>query len=111
MRRRRRIRAKIQGTGERPRISVFRSNRSVFVQLIDDTLGHTVASADARRIAVAQGKKVKSRVAAASLAGAAIAEKAKERGITRAVFDRVGYRYHGAVRAVAEAVRVGGLEM
>ena len=106
LRRRRRVRAKITGTAERPRLSVFRSNRGVFAQLIDDRAGRTIASvswieADLRKLAAGeQAKKV----------GELIAQRAKEAGITTCVFDRGGYRYHGRVRALAEGAREGGLE-
>ena len=106
LRRRRRVRAKITGTAERPRLSVFRSNRGVFAQLIDDRAGRTIASvswieADLRKLAAGeQAKKV----------GELIAQRAKEAGISTCVFDRSGYRYHGRVRALAEGAREGGLE-
>ena len=105
LRRRRRVRAKVQGTSERPRISVRRSNRGVFAQLIDDEQGRTLAAvnwteADLRGLA---------RMEQASRAGALIAERAKAAGIETAVFDRGGYRYHGRVKALAEGAREGGL--
>jgi large subunit ribosomal protein L18 len=105
LRRRRRVRAKIVGTAERPRLSVFRSNRGVFAQLIDDADGRTIAAvnwieADLRKLEpMEQAKKV----------GELIAERAKEAGIESCVFDRGGYRYHGRVRALAEGAREGGL--
>jgi large subunit ribosomal protein L18 len=106
LKRRRRVRAKIQGTGERPRISVFRSNRGLFVQLIDDRAGHTLASVswtetELRSLApIEQARRV----------GAVLAERAKAAQIERAVFDRGGYRYHGRIKALAEGAREGGLE-
>ena len=106
LRRRRRVRAKITGTAERPRLSVFRSNRGVFAQLIDDGAGRTIASVswiedDLRKLSASeQAKKV----------GELIAERAKAAGITACVFDRGGYRYHGRVRALAEGAREGGLQ-
>jgi large subunit ribosomal protein L18 len=105
LRRRRRVRAKIQGTAERPRLSVFRSNRGVVAQLIDDTSGTTLAAVnwiepDLRKLdAMEQAKRV----------GALIAERAKEKGVEACVFDRGGYRFHGRVRALAEGAREGGL--
>jgi large subunit ribosomal protein L18 len=105
LRRRRRVRAKIHGTAERPRISVFRSNRGISAQLIDDDAGRTIAAvnwteADVRGLSRAdQPKRV----------GALLAERAKEAGIEQAVFDRGGYQYHGRVRALAEGAREGGL--
>jgi large subunit ribosomal protein L18 len=106
LRRRRRVRAKIRGSAERPRLSVFRSNRGVFAQLIDDDSGRTLAAVswiepELRGLdTMDQAKRV----------GELIAERAKEAGITVCVFDRGGYRYHGRVRALAEAAREGGLE-
>jgi large subunit ribosomal protein L18 len=105
LKRRRRVRAKIHGTAERPRISVFRSNRGVFAQLIDDESGRTIASVswtepELRGLKrMEQGKRV----------GELIAERAKAAGIERAVFDRGGYQFHGRVRALAEGAREGGL--
>ncbi len=105
LRRRRRVRARVSGTAERPRLSVFRSNRGIFAQLIDDTKGHTVAAVnwiepDLRKLsATEQAKK----------AGELLAERAKAAGVETCVFDRGGYQYHGRVRAVAEGAREGGL--
>jgi large subunit ribosomal protein L18 len=105
MRRRRRVRAKISGTAERPRLSVFRSNRGVFAQLIDDRSGRTVAAVnwiepELRELApMDQAKRV----------GGLLAERAKAAGVETCVFDRGGYRYHGRVRALAEGAREGGL--
>jgi large subunit ribosomal protein L18 len=105
LKRRRRVRAKVQGTAERPRISVFRSNRGLFVQLIDDTTGRTLAAVnwtepDFRSLgSLEQAKAV----------GEAIAKRAKEAGIESCVFDRGGYQYHGRVAALAEGAREGGL--
>jgi large subunit ribosomal protein L18 len=106
LKRRRRVRAKIRGTAERPRISVFRSNRGIFAQLIDDDSGRTLAAvtwteADLRGLgAMDQARR----------AGVALAERAQAAGIARAVFDRGGYQYHGRVKALAEGAREGGLE-
>lgn len=103
-----RIRAKIRGTASRPRLSVFRSNRYLLVQLIDDMAGRTLAAASVREIK----KTAKTgRVVMATRLGALIAERAGKQHITQAVFDRGGYQYHGAVRAVAEAARAGGLNL
>lgn len=95
-----RSRAKTRGTGERPRLSVFRSNRGLYVQLIDDVQGKTLASASAKGANVSFGEKI----------GVEIAAKAKELGITKVVFDRGAYLYHGKVKAIAEAARKNGLE-
>ena len=105
LKRRRRVRAKITGTAERPRISVFRSNRGVFAQLVDDSSGRTLAAvnwteADLRSLP---------RMEQANRAGTLLAERAKAAGVETAVFDRGGYRYHGRVRALAEGAREGGL--
>ena len=108
-RRQQRLRKKINGTSERPRLSVTRSNRHVFVQVIDDSVGKTLASASTMEpeILSAEGTKSdKSRKV-----GALIAERAKKAGITAVVFDRGGNKYHGRVAAVAEAAREGGLEL
>ena len=105
LRRRRRVRAKVRGNAERPRLSVFRSNRGVNVQLIDDVAGRTVAAvtwteADLKGLqSMEQAKR----------AGARIAERAKAAGFESVVFDRGGYRYHGRVKALAEGAREGGL--
>ena len=105
LRRRRRVRAKVRGSAERPRVSVFRSNRGIFAQLIDDVGGRTLASvswteADLRSLKpLEQAKK----------AGELLAERAKAAGVETAVFDRGGYQYHGRVRALADAAREAGL--
>ena len=105
LKRRRRVRAKVRGTAGRPRISIFRSNRGIFAQLIDDERGHTLASvswteADLRDLKPAEQ---------AAEAGKLLARRAQEAGIERAVFDRGGYQYHGRVKAFAEGVREGGV--
>jgi large subunit ribosomal protein L18 len=105
LRRRRRVRAKITGTAERPRISVFRSNRGVFAQLIDDTSGRTLAAVNWTE----DDLRTLPRMEQATKAGALLAERAKAAGVDTAVFDRGGYRYHGRVRALAEGAREGGL--
>jgi large subunit ribosomal protein L18 len=105
LRRRRRVRAKVRGTAERPRISVFRSNRGISAQLIDDEQGRTLAAAtwieaDLRGLG---------RMEQATRVGARLAERAGAAGIQRAVFDRGGYRYHGRVKALADGAREAGL--
>ena len=97
-----RIRARIQGTGERPRLAVFRSNRFVSVQLIDDTVGKTIASVHGREFKGPQSEQAKS-------VGVEIAKRAAVAGITTIVFDRGGYRYGGQVKTIADAARAGGL--
>jgi large subunit ribosomal protein L18 len=105
LRRRRRVRARIRGNAARPRLSVYRSNRGVFAQLIDDDAGRTLASvswteADLRRLgSMEQAKRV----------GQLLAERAKGAGVETCVFDRGGYRFHGRVAAIAEGAREGGL--
>jgi large subunit ribosomal protein L18 len=106
LRRRRRVRAKIHGTAERPRISVFRSNRGIFAQLIDDDAGRTLAAVQWTEPELRSLKPTEQ----ATRVGALLAERAKAAGITTAVFDRGGYQYHGRVAALAEAAREGGLE-
>jgi large subunit ribosomal protein L18 len=106
LRRRRRVRAKVYGTAQRPRISVFRSNRGVFAQLIDDEGGRTLASVSWTEDAL----KGLPRLDQARRAGATLAERAKAAGVERAVFDRGGYQYHGRVQALAEGAREGGLQ-
>ena len=106
LRRRRRVRARVRGTAERPRLSVFRSNRGVFAQLIDDEKGHTITSvswieSDLKKLK--PGEQAKK-------AGELLASRAKDAGVDTCVFDRGGYRYHGRVQALAEGAREGGLE-
>lgn len=103
-----RIRKVISGSADRPRMSVFRSNKQIYVQLVDDAAGHTVLSASSAEKELA-GKKV-TKTEQAKLVGELIAKKAKESGIETVVFDRNGYLYHGRVKALAEAAREGGLK-
>ena len=105
LKRRRRVRAKVTGTAERPRISVFRSNRGVFAQLIDDDSGRTLAAVNWTE----EELKSLKRMEQAAKAGRLLAERAKAAGIETAVFDRGGYQYHGRVKALAEGAREGGL--
>jgi large subunit ribosomal protein L18 len=105
LRRRRRVRAKVTGTAERPRISVFRSNRGISAQLIDDGSGHTLAAVNWTE-ADLRGLKAVDR---SRRAGELLAERAKAAGVEQAVFDRGGYRYHGHVKALAEGARESGL--
>jgi large subunit ribosomal protein L18 len=103
-----RIRKRVSGTGSHPRLSVFRSNKEIYVQIIDDTKGSTLASASSRDKALA-GKK-QNKIDQAKSVGASIAEKAKAAGIAEVVFDRGGYLYHGRVKALADAAREAGLK-
>ena len=105
LKRRRRVRAKVHGSAERPRISVFRSNRGVFAQLIDDESGRTLASVNWTESDLRSLKPMEQ----AGKAGELLAERAKAAGIESVVFDRGGYQYHGRVRALAEGAREGGL--
>jgi large subunit ribosomal protein L18 len=106
LRRRRRVRARIRGNAERPRLSVYRSNRGVFVQLIDDDTGRTLAAASWTEPEL---RKLDS-MEQAKRAGALLAERAKAAGVETCVFDRGGYRFHGRVAAIAEGAREGGLK-
>ncbi len=103
--RRRRVRAKVRGSAERPRISVFRSNRGIFVQLIDDDTGRTLAAVNWIEPELRELKGADQ----ARRAGGLLAERARAAGVDHAVFDRGGYRYHGRVQALAEGAREGGL--
>lgn len=105
---RRRIRGKIQGTQERPRLNVFRSNTDIYVQIVDDQKGHTLCAASSKEKDIAAVQENKT--AKAALVGKKIAEKAMAAGITSVVFDRGGYLYHGRVKSLAEAAREGGLQ-
>jgi large subunit ribosomal protein L18 len=107
LKRRRRVRAKVHGTAERPRISVFRSNRGISAQLIDDDAGNTLAAV----VWTEDPLKGLARMEQAAKAGALLAERAKAAGLERAVCDRGGYRYHGRVRALAEGAREAGLAL
>jgi large subunit ribosomal protein L18 len=104
-RRHRRVRAKVAGTAERPRLVVFRSNRGIDAQLIDDVNGHTLASASWKAVAPSASKMEQ-----ANAVGKALAAAAKQAGIRRCLFDRAGYLYHGRVKALAEGAREGGLD-
>jgi large subunit ribosomal protein L18 len=104
-----RIRRKLIGSAERPRLAVFRSLGHIYAQLIDDTTGHTLAAADSRSKEFRQRVTRTGNVAAAKAVGEVLAERARARGIERVVFDRGGYQYHGRVKALAEGARAGGL--
>jgi large subunit ribosomal protein L18 len=105
LKRRRRVRAKVTGTAERPRVAVFRSNRGLCAQVIDDVAGHTLAAVNWYEPELRSlGTLERSR-----RAGALIADRAKQKGVSAAVFDRGGYPYHGHVRAFAEAIRESGI--
>ncbi len=99
-----RVRKKVAGTAERPRLVVFRSDKHIYAQLVDDDAGRTIATVSSQK--VESGKKTEK----ASEVGKQVAVIAKDRGISRVVFDRGGYKYHGRVKAVADGAREGGLE-
>lgn len=101
-----RLRKRVAGTPERPRLAVFRSNKHIYAQLIDDQAGHTLASA----CTLEKGIDGASNKEGAKKVGAEIAKRAKEKGITQVVFDRGGYKYHGCVASLADAAREAGLE-
>ena len=107
LRRRRRVRAKVRGTATRPRLSVFRSNRGIAAQLVDDDAGRTLAAV----VWTEDPLKGLAPMEQAAKAGGLLAERAKAAGLERAVFDRGGYRYHGRVKALAEGAREGGLAL
>ena len=104
-----RIRKNISGTKARPRVSVFRSNKQIYVQLIDDLSGETLVSASSKNKEVA-GKKGINKIEQAKMVGKLIAEKSLAKGIDNVVFDRNGYLYHGRVKNLAESAREGGLK-
>ena len=103
------IRKKISGTPESPRLCVFRSNKHIYAQVIDDLAGNTLVSASTKETAIASPLKSTSNIEAAKAVGAAIAKKALDNGITTVVFDRGGYIYHGKVKALADSAREAGL--
>ena len=105
-----RIRKKVVGTTDRPRLSVRRSLSNIYVQLIDDSKGATIASASSLEASVKDAKQHKGNVKTAKEVGALIAKKAIEKGVKKVVFDRSGYLYHGRVKALADAAREAGLE-
>lgn len=108
-----RVRARLSGTAERPRLNVFRSNQHTYAQVIDDTVGHTIAAASTLEPSIRQESSPSEngyrRVEEASVVGRLVAERAKEKGVTNVVFDRGGYKFHGRVKAVADAAREAGL--
>jgi large subunit ribosomal protein L18 len=107
LRRRRRVRSKVHGTAERPRLSVYRSNRGMFAQLVDDDAGRTLAAVNWTE----KELRAMDRMEQAKRAGEVLAQRASQAGVQSCVFDRGGYRYHGRVRALAEGAREGGLKL
>jgi large subunit ribosomal protein L18 len=108
-RRHERVRKTVTGTLERPRLAVYRSLNHIYAQIIDDTAGHTVAAASDQDAEIRKEATKKKKTDVAGLVGAALGQRAKENGITAVVFDRGGFRYHGRVKALAEAVRKAGV--
>lgn len=107
-----RIRKRIQGTAERPRLAVTKSNRFVYAQVIDDLAGHTLAAASSREADLAKAAEgAGNSKAAARLVGEAVAKRAKDKGVEMVVFDRGGYVYHGRIREIAEGAREAGLKL
>lgn len=104
-----RVRRKVDGTAERPRLSVYRSLNHVYAQVIDDSRGTTLVSASSLESAVKTQDNDKSKVDVAGLVGDLVSERAREKGVSQVVFDRGGYKYHGRVKALADAARKGGL--
>jgi large subunit ribosomal protein L18 len=103
-----RIRLRLHGTTERPRLSIFRSAKYIYAQVVDDSTGRTLAQASSRESSLAGGP---GKVAAAHAVGRALAERATAAGVRSVVFDRSGYQYHGRVRSLAEGAREGGLDL
>jgi large subunit ribosomal protein L18 len=102
------IRKRVSGTVERPRLSVYRSNTNIYAQVIDDEKGITLASASS--LELSEGTRLNTNATAAAEVGKKVAERAKEAGVTKVVFDRNGYLYHGKVKALADGAREGGLQ-
>lgn len=109
-RRHRRLRVQVHGTAERPRLNVFRSLRHIYAQLVDDTVGHTLAAAGTLDAELGQGLEELNKTEQAKLVGQLLARRALEKGVRQVVFDRGGYKYHGRVKALAEGARSAGLQ-
>ena len=110
LKRKRRIRKKLFGTQQRPRLSVFRSSKHIYAQVIDDTLGHTLTTASSLEKAVIEQPKFDNKIAMANFVGKLLGERTIKKGINQVVFDRNGFLYHGRVKAVSEGAREAGLE-
>ena len=108
--RHRRVRKKVSGSSDMPRLCVFRSLRSIYAQIIDDSGGKTLVAASSQEAAREAGESSRPKTAVSGAVGKLLAERALERGISRVVFDRGGYKYHGRVKALADAAREGGLQ-
>jgi large subunit ribosomal protein L18 len=109
IRRHLRVRKRVQGTPERPRLSVFRSNLHIYAQVIDDTIGQTLAAASTKDKALAGALDDQTKVEQSKTVGKLVAERAQQAGVTKVVFDRGGYKYHGRVQALADGAREAGL--
>lgn len=107
---RRRIRSNIRGTSERPRLSIYKSNRHIYAQLVDDLEGRTLAASSTQTEALRKSLQEKTRAEEAKIVGEDLAKRAKDAGIDKAVFDRSGYKYHGIVKSLAEGAREAGLD-
>ncbi|MFC1828862.1 50S ribosomal protein L18 [Thermodesulfobacteriota bacterium] len=110
LKRKKRIRKKLFGTQEQPRLSVFRSAKHIYAQIIDDTAGETLAAASSVEKAVKERDKFDNKVAVANFVGKLIGERAAEKGIKKIIFDRNGFLYHGRVKAVSDGAREAGLD-
>ena len=109
LKRKKRIRQKITGTQQRPRLTVFRSTKHIYAQIIDDTIGQTLTAASTLDADVKANSDVKGKVGAAQLVGKLVAERALEKGIKQVVFDRNGFLYHGRIKAISDGAREAGL--
>lgn len=107
---RRRIRSTIRGTSERPRLSIYKSNKHIYAQLVNDLEGQTLAAASTQTESIEKDLKDKPKTESARIVGEHLAKLARENGIDKAVFDRSGYKYHGVVKSLAEGAREGGLD-
>lgn len=110
LKRKKRIRKRLAGSTERPRLSVFRSAKHIYAQVIDDTSGQTLAAASSLEKVVKEQGKFENKVAAANFIGKLVGERALEKGIKKAVFDRNGFLYHGRIKAVSDGAREAGLD-
>lgn len=110
LKRKRRIRTKVHGTPDRPRLTVYKSLKHIYAQIIDDTTGMTLAAASTLSPELKDLEDVKGKVGAAEKVGQLVAKKALDKGVTKVVFDRNGFIYHGRIRAVADGARTAGLE-
>ena len=110
LKRKKRIRKKLSGTAERPRLTVFRSSRHIYAQVVDDVRGHTLASASTLEKNFKQDPELKGKINSAGMTGKTIAERVMSKGITQVVFDRNGFRYHGRIKAVSDSAREAGLK-